>query len=424
MFLKRYIPLFIVIGVGWFTLMGHFINNESIQNFVNNDATQWFDIIASFAILLGALNMLKLQLLKIIKKQKNWQYSILAVLGFAFAIFAGFFFRGANYLSISDIPKENIAKVSEVIWDKTQKSTPSIIEGKIISALENKGYSVDTVYSDRVSAQKLKGSIEKFINQCVIKEHADSGYYVVIKDLPEANISQVANMIWAETQESTPFIIGEKIIKGLEGYTIDKVFITIAAAEKFMEPLKSIVGVYSIREHPWGTHVSKDGSLFSWMYKKMYTPLSATMFALLAFFVASASYRAFRIRNFEATLLLISGSILMLGRVPIGELIPWWAVSVMIMFGVGAIAAPWIKDRKMLFGLVACGIFLFLITGYTLEWGEQNTPAFLNIPAIQRWIFDYPTAAGSRALMIGIGLGILGTSFRIILGIERSFLGE
>ena len=63
MFLKRYIPLFIVIVVGWFTLMGHFINNESIQNFVNNDATQWFDIIASFAILLGALNMLKLQLL-------------------------------------------------------------------------------------------------------------------------------------------------------------------------------------------------------------------------------------------------------------------------------------------------------------------------------------------------------------------------
>ena len=237
MFLKRYIPLFIVIGVGLFTLMGHFINKKSIQNFVDNDATQWFDIIASFAILLGALNMLKLQLLKIIKKQKNWHYSILPVLGFAFAIFAGFFFRGANYLSISDIPKENIAKVSEVIWDKTQKSTPSTIEGKIISALENKGYSVDTVYSDRVSAQKLKDSIEKFINQCVIKEHADSGYYVVIKDLPEANISQVASMIWAETQESTPFIIGEKIIKGLEGYTIDKVFMTLGRAEEFITPI-------------------------------------------------------------------------------------------------------------------------------------------------------------------------------------------
>ena len=423
MFLKRYIPLFIVIGVGLFTLMGHFINNKSIQNFVDNDATQWFDIIASFAILLGALNMLKLQLLKIIKKQKNWQYSILAVLGFAFAIFAGFFFRGANYLSISDIPKENIAKVSEVIWDKTQKSTPSTIEGKIISALENKGYSVDTVYSDRVSAQKLKDSIEKFINQCVIKEHADSGYYVVIKDLPEANISQVASMIWAETQESTPFIIGEKIIKGLEGYTIDKVFMTVGRAEEFITPIKPFITEYTTNAYPWGAHLQAKGSLFSWMYFQIYAPLSATMFALLAFFVASASYRAFRIRNFEATLLLVAGIILMLGRVPIGDLIPWWVVAILIVFGIGAISAPWIKDKKILFGLISGGIIIFLIAGFTLGW-NQEPPQILLITVIQDWIFDYPTTAGSRALMIGIALGVVGTSFRIILGMERSFLGE
>ena len=423
MLLKRYIPLFIVIGVGLFTLMGHFINNKSIQNFVDNDATQWFDIIASFAILLGALNMLKLQLLKIIKKQKNWQYSILAVLGFAFAIFAGFFFRGANYLSISDIPKENIAKVSEVIWDKTQKSTPSTIEGKIISALENKGYSVDTVYSDRVSAQKLKDSIEKYINQCVIKEHADSGYYVVIKDLPEANISQVASMIWAETQKSTPFIIGEKIIKGLEGYTIDKVFMTVGRAEEFITPIKPFITEYTTNAYPWGAHLQAKGSLFSWMYFQIYAPLSATMFALLAFFVASASYRAFRIRNFEATLLLVAGIILMLGRVPIGDLIPWWVVAILIVFGIGAISAPWIKDKKILFGLISGGIIIFLIAGFTLGW-NQEPPQILLITVIQDWIFDYPTTAGSRALMIGIALGVVGTSFRIILGMERSFLGE
>ena len=74
MLLKRHIPLMIVIGVGLLTLFGHFINNATIQNFVDNDATQWFDIIASFAIFLGALNMLKLQIIKIVKKQKNWQY--------------------------------------------------------------------------------------------------------------------------------------------------------------------------------------------------------------------------------------------------------------------------------------------------------------------------------------------------------------
>ena len=65
MLLKRHIPLMIVIGVGLLTLFGHFINNATVQNFVDNDATQWFDIIASFAVFLGALNMLKLQLIKL-----------------------------------------------------------------------------------------------------------------------------------------------------------------------------------------------------------------------------------------------------------------------------------------------------------------------------------------------------------------------
>ena len=60
-------PAIIAVGVGLFILFGHFINNEVVQDFVNNDATQWFDIIASFAIFLGALNMLKLQILKSIK---------------------------------------------------------------------------------------------------------------------------------------------------------------------------------------------------------------------------------------------------------------------------------------------------------------------------------------------------------------------
>ena len=68
-------------------------------------------------------------------------------------------------------------------------------------------------------------------------------------------------------------------------------------------------------------------------------------------------------------------------------------------------------------------ILLMISLGILLGWSHQ-TPSILSIPAIQGWIFDYPTAAGSRALMIGIGLGIVGTSFRIILGIERSFLGD
>ena len=341
--LKRQIPLSIVIGVGLLTLFGNFINNEGIQNFVNNDATQWFDIIASFAIVLGALNMLKLQIQKIIRKQKNWQYSLLAVAGFTFAVFAGFFYRGTNYIVITEIQESSIVPVSKFLVTECKLENPNIIQDKIRSTTD--------------------------------------------------------------------------------GYEIPQIFMTQSGAQSVMKQLEEYDLNMELKSKPWGAHLQTKGSLFSWMYFKIFYPLSATMFALLAFFVASASYRAFRIRNFEATLLLISGIILMLGRVPIGELIPWWLVAILLVFGLGIISAQWIRDRKLLLGLIVGGIVIFLGIGFSLGW-QETPPQILLITIIQDWIFDYPTTAGSRALMIGIALGVVATSFRIILGMERSFLGE
>ena len=343
MLLKRHIPLIIVIGVGLLTLFGHFINNDSIQAFVDKDALQWFDIIASFAVFLGALNMLKLQLIKIIKKQKNWQYSILAVVGFAFAIFAGFFYRGANFITLSDVKEGQLAVVSKIIAEEINEPNPYVIQTNL------------------------------------------EGYQTA--------------------------------------FEIDKIYMTSASATSFMEKLNPYVGTIELKSKPWGAHVQTKGSLFYWMFINIITPLSATMFALLAFFVASASYRAFRIRNFEATLLLVAGIILMLGRVPIGGLIPWWVVSMILMFGIGAIAAPFIKERLLLLALIGGGFIIFIISGTFLGW-NQNPPELLSIPVIQDWIFAYPTMAGSRALMIGIALGIVATSFRIIIGLDKSFLGD
>ncbi|MEA2030327.1 MAG: hypothetical protein U9N55_01865 [candidate division Zixibacteria bacterium] len=124
-----------------------------------------------------------------------------------------------------------------------------------------------------------------------------------------------------------------------------------------------------------GEGYRETGTGFSWLYKYVYSSLSATMFSILAFFVASASYRAFRARNFEATLLLVSAFFVMLGRVPVGD-----------------------------------NISFFLPDEYQLS-------------QIANWIMTWPQTAGQRAIMIGIALGLVSTSLRIILGIERSYLG-
>lgn len=346
MLLKRQIPIIIVIVVGILTLFGHFINNAAIANYVDNDSTQWFDIIASFAIFLGALNLLKLQLLKIFKKQRNWQYSILAVGGFFFSIFAGFLFRGSNTITVDGIANADLPAVSKLVADET-------------------------------------GAAEAVV-------------YASLSD-------------------------------GAKTYTIPKIYITKSRAEEFAQKISPFASSVETQTSDWGAHLQakkgESGSLFYWMFQYIFTPLSATMFALLAFFVASASYRAFRIRNFEATLLLSAGIILMLGRVPIGQMISPWIIAIFLVMGLGALAAPFIRDRRYLFGGVVLGIAIVLICGYIFNF-DPKQPFFLYLPVLQEWIFNFPTTAGARAIMIGIGLGIVGTSFRIIVGLERSFLGE
>ena len=147
------------------------------------------------------------------------------------------------------------------------------------------------------------------------------------------------------------------------------------------------------------------------------------MFALLAFFVASASYRAFRIRNFEATLLLISGVLLMLGRVPIGALIPWWVVTIMFISIFFAIIAPKVVSKKIFFISYTFSNILIILIGIIFNWSE-SVPPILYIPSIQEWIMAVPATAGARAIMIGIALGIVAQSYRIMTGRERSILGD
>ena len=121
-----------------------------------------------------------------------------------------------------------------------------------------------------------------------------------------------------------------------------------------------------------------EGSWFRFVFEAVFNPLQATMFSLLAFFVASAAYRAFRAKTKEATILLIAAFIILVGRTPIGHSFTFWMPK-------------------------------------QLE--------FLEIPNLANWIMSWPNTAGQRAIMIGIALGVIATSLRIILGIERPYLG-
>jgi hypothetical protein len=123
------------------------------------------------------------------------------------------------------------------------------------------------------------------------------------------------------------------------------------------------------------THVGSFKYDITTIYFKILVPLQSTMFALLAFFMASAAYRSFRARNLLAGLLLGSAFVVMLGQVPIGELL------------------------------------------------TRSLPAGFHASDISTWIMQVPNTASKRAIDLGLTLGVLATMLKILTGIERSWLG-
>lgn len=117
----------------------------------------------------------------------------------------------------------------------------------------------------------------------------------------------------------------------------------------------------------WGGMESP--SIYHFLFMNIQVPIQSTMFSLLAFYIASAAFRAFRAKSALATVLLISATIVMLAQVPIGEI-----------FG------PGLQDVGL-------------------------------------WILRFPNLAAKRAIQFGVGFGILATNLKIIFGVERNWLG-
>jgi hypothetical protein len=40
------------------------------------------------------------------------------------------------------------------------------------------------------------------------------------------------------------------------------------------------------------------------------------------------------------------------------------------------------------------------------------------------WLLNVPSLAANRAIIIGIGLGMVATAMKVILGIERGYMGK
>ncbi len=115
---------------------------------------------------------------------------------------------------------------------------------------------------------------------------------------------------------------------------------------------------------------------FDFLFDGLLVNLDAAMFSLIAFFILSAAYRAFRVRNVEAGIMMGAAVIILMSFVPLGLALT--------------------------------------------SWLDPNTFAGnFRIDSIADWLLDTINTPALRAIDLGLGLGILAMAIRIMLGLER-----
>lgn len=109
------------------------------------------------------------------------------------------------------------------------------------------------------------------------------------------------------------------------------------------------------------------GAAGQWVLRYIYQPLEASFLALLVFFIATAIYRALRVRTWETALFAISAVLVLIGSAPFMQVI---------------------------------------------------SPL---IPSAREWVVNVPAVAGMRGIMLGVALGIIATGLRLLTGIDRPY---
>ncbi|MBE3519943.1 MAG: hypothetical protein IMW97_06545 [Firmicutes bacterium] len=88
-----------------------------------------------------------------------------------------------------------------------------------------------------------------------------------------------------------------------------------------------------------GLTAGQSSKPYKFIFDYIIVPTGSAIFSLLAFYIGTAAYRAFRARTLEAGILLVTGCIVMLGKVPLGEKIlpfaPKWTTWIMEVLNVG-----------------------------------------------------------------------------------------
>jgi len=307
---KKTLPVAFGMLVGCYMVAEYFIPHHAVHD-LSAHVLEWGGIVAASAYVIGGINLVQVTWPKIRRREPDWGFKIV-LLGSAFV------------MAIVGLPWRSLYGTHEPGYIDPLPHADSTNRRAIVFADAGNEviFTIGALTLSPAQMQRDCSPISKL--PCVFVEPGE----ITIK-------------------------AGRSVV----GYDTFETKQTIAPGD--------ILVVHADPQMRWGA----DGRFRTWIYDHVFAPCNATMFALLAFFVASAAFRAFRARNVEAALLRGSAIIVLLAQAPIGR---WLTTS---------------------------------------------------LPHLSDWILDILSNGSRRAIIMGAAVGAIATGLRVILGIERSHLG-
>ncbi len=317
-FLKRTVPIAIAFTIGlWFWLQ--YYVPSSFSDWTLTKASSWLKILVGIAYALGLYSLSHLHFKRIRRRVPGYGYSILVYLGLGATLYLGL--------------AGELRKGLEIVFGHPVAHHRAVVRPAADFKAET--------FRTRWVAEGVR---------LVSGELASGGRATHAYAFSPKDFDREAARKWLKAE-------AEKT----DGKADDE------AHEKAAFEAYGASGIVLASWQEYGEDGKGEGA--NWIYSYVYNAAAATMFSILAFFIASAAYRTFRARSWEAAILLVAAGLVMFGRVPISGALSHW------------------------------------------------------FPDISNFIMQVPQMAAKRGIILGVVLGSIATALRIIFGIERAYLG-
>lgn len=304
--------------------------------FYHEQVLRGLTVMGSMAFGLGLINILRVHGGRLIYGAKGWSSSLALLAGMIlmFIVQGGEFYASQSSLNswkpIRDLQPflAHIAGEFETAPALARKDLALLTD-----TLAKKGSELSALADEAAKTANEKG------------QRTGKAFETQLADAQEK--AAALGVLYAEQSSSTP--------EQLKEHT--------TALESSLKQLLPLIQELT-QMHFERSTIRKASSLF---YNGFFVPLGTAMFALLAFYIATAAYRSFRLKSMEAAVMMSTAVVVILGQISYGPL--------------------YISEK---------------------------------LPAIRLWLLENVNTPGNRAIYFGAAVGGLAMAVRMWLSLERN----